>query len=303
MQIRIEPIPRDGMPATRRDRIKAGLVGSSIVHLMGVLLLVFGLPWLAAAPLSVAPAIPISLVQLAATTAAPPSPIVAPVPQAMAAMTSPSPAAAPVPAAQTPPPLAAPRKADERAAPEILAAKRSEWKQDAPAPVKGPKPDASPAAHVQRQPSPNDDLTLQLKRLAQLRQPAAPIPPNPQRQDGSGFSNLAATSLDAARAPDASYSVKDFIRAEVERRWNVEGTNLTQGDWIVDIHIVLNPDGKVKLAEIVDNPRFHADTAYRDFAFSARNAVLLSSPLVLPPDEYDIAKDIVVDFDSKQVFQ
>jgi hypothetical protein len=31
--------------------------------------------------------------------------------------------------------------------------------------------------------------------------------------------------------------------------------------------------------------------------------VLLSSPLALPPGAYSIAKDIVVDFDPKQVLQ
>jgi hypothetical protein len=304
VQIRIEPIPTDGRPdANRPDRMKRGLIGSSMIHVLGLLIVIFGLPWLAQAPLQVAPLVPVNLVQLGEKTASPPSPAIAPVPQEMATEVAQSPPTDSVPVAQTPPPLAALRKADERSAPEILAAMKSERKEEVSRPVKGPKPDVSPAAKLQRQPLPDDDLTAQLKRLAQLRQPAPALPPNPRQQEGSGFSNLTATSANAAPSPDATYSVKDFIRAQVERRWNVDGKTLTGGDWIVDIHIVLNPDGKVTLAEIVDNPRYHADSAYRDFAFSARNAVLLSSPLILPPDEYDIAKDIVVDFNSKQVFQ
>jgi hypothetical protein len=304
VQIRIEPIPTDGRPDPKHpDRMKRGLIGSSMMHVLGLLILVFGLPWLAQAPPEVAPLVPVNLVQLGDKTAAPPAPVIAPVPQAMATEVAQSSPAEAVPVAQTPPPLAALRKADERSAPEILAAMKSPRKEEISKPVKGPKPDLSPAAKLQRQPMPDDDLSAQLKRLAQLRQPAPPMPSNPRQQEGAGFSNLTATSADAAASPDATYSVKDFIRAQVERRWNVDGKALTGGDWVVDIHIVLNPDGKVMLAEIVDSPRYHADSAYRDFAFSARNAVLLSSPLILPPEEYDIAKDIVVDFNSKQVFQ
>jgi hypothetical protein len=303
MQTRIAPLRRDGMHAKHPDRMKAGLIGSSVMHVLGVLVLVFGLPWLAQAPLQVAPIVPVTLVQLGDKTASPPSPTIASVPQQMATEVSKSAPAEAVPVAQTPPPLAAPRKAEERSAPEILAAMKSERKQEIPRPVKGPQPDATPAAKLLRQPSPDDDLSVQLKRLAQLRQPAPPTPSNPRQQEGSGFSNLTATSANAAPSPDATYSVKDFIRAQVERRWNVDAKTITSGDWVVDIHIVLNADGKVTLAEIVDNPRYHTDSAYRDFAFSARNAVLLSSPLILPPDQYDIAKDIIVDFNSKQVFQ
>jgi len=150
---------------------------------------------------------------------------------------------------------------------------------------------------------PADDLAARLERLARLRQPAPPMPPNPRRQDGSGASNLTASSADAARARDAAYAVKDFIRAQVERRWNLNVTAPKGGDWVVAIHILLRPDGRVSRAEIVDTPRYRSDDAYRDFALSARNAVLLSSPLTVPAGEYDIAKDIVLDFRSKQVLQ
>jgi hypothetical protein len=97
--------------------------------------------------------------------------------------------------------------------------------------------------------------------------------------------------------------VKDFIRAQVERRWNPDRKGVKVGNWMVAIHILLDRDGTVTGADIVDEARYRSDKAYLDFALSARNAVLLSSPLSLPPGAYDIAKDIVVDFDPKRVLQ
>ena len=96
-------------------------------------------------------------------------------------------------------------------------------------------------------------------------------------------------------------AVKDFIRAQVERRWNLNESAATAHNWTVSIRIALDHNGRVLTAEIVDDPRFRDNDAYRDFAHSARNAVLLSSPLLLPDSAYDLAKDIVVDFDPRQV--
>ena len=52
--------------------------------------------------------------------------------------------------------------------------------------------------------------------------------------------------------------------------------------WAVAIRVVLHRDGTVEKAEIVDDRRYRTDPAYRTIALSARNAVLLSSPLSLP---------------------
>jgi len=132
---------------------------------------------------------------------------------------------------------------------------------------------------------------------------APPMPPNPRQQNGSGESDATAASANSAAALNATYRVKDFIRAQVMRRLNTDCNALKCGDWVVAIHIVLRPDGRISTAEIVDNSHLSSDSAYRDFAISARDAVLLSSPLTLPPGAYDIAKDIVVDFSSRQVMR
>ena len=286
----------------RMNRMRGGLIGSLALHLLVILTLVFALPWLMRVPppQPIEKIVAINLVRLGDKTAAPSSAERAPLPQEKAKEVAKSEPADAVPVVQTPPPQAAPRQAEEKSAPDMPIAAKPEQKPEIPKPVKASKPDRQLAAK-QRQPSPADDLSARLDALARLRQPPPPVPPNPRQQDGSGSSNVTAAS--AARAQDATYSLKDFIRAQVERRWNLS-VKTTKGDaWVVAIHIMLSPNGNISLAEIVDSPRYRSDSAYRDFALSARNAVLLSSPLTVPPGEYDIAKDIIIDFNSMQVLK
>ncbi|HUZ71957.1 MAG TPA: hypothetical protein VMU87_03130 [Stellaceae bacterium] len=290
------PLPADGK---RIDRMAGGMIASSALHLVAALLLVFGLPWPTFVPPPVPQIMSVNLVRLGAKTAAPPAPQHAPVPQAKATEVAKAAPAKAVPVAQAPPPPAAPHPAKTNTAPALAMVVMPARKPEVPRPTHG----ALASAKLRRQPSPADDFHIRLERLARLRQPAARVPPSPRRQDGPGLSNLTATSAGAARARDASYGVKDFIRAQVERRWNLDGSAVKGAHWVVAIHIVLDPDGHVRRADIVETQRYRSDSAYRDFALSARNAVLLSSPLIVPPGDYDIAKDIVLDFDSKQVLQ
>jgi outer membrane biosynthesis protein TonB len=293
-----------GFPPAQRtaDRMRDGLIGSLALHALVLLLAVFGLPLLAQAPPPEEHVVPVNLVALAAITAAPSAPVLAPVPQEKAHETAPDTPTPAVPAPETPPPPAEPRAKEAAQLPLTTALAPAE-KPRLPRPAKAPKPAAHPAAKQAAPPSPADELTARLKALARLKQPSPPERPEPRQQEGSGVSNLTASSAAAARARDAAYGVKDFIRAQVIRHWNLHEDAVRHDEWSVAIRIVMSPDGKVLRAEIKDDPRFRADDGYRDFARSARNAVLMSSPLTVPAEAYDIAKDIVVDFNPKQVRQ
>ena len=98
---------------------------------------------------------------------------------------------------------------------------------------------------------------------------------------------MTASSANAAPGSNATYSVKDFLRAQVERHWYWDRRRLAAaGDWAVSIHLLLNRDGSVAKAEIVDDVSHGGNPEYHDLALSARNAVLLSSPFNLPPGLY-----------------
>lgn len=286
-----------------RGRMRWGLAGSFALHALVLFLAVAGSLWLVQAPPPAEHAVTVDLVRLSDKTGGPSATEVAPLPQEQAAETSQSRPIVAVPVPQTPPPATVHEVAKKTAMSAAPAVLNPEGKRAVASGATAAKPELPPITKLKRPPSPVEELNARLTMLAQLRQPAAPLPPDPRQQSGSGVSNLTATSANADRAGDATYKVKDFIRAQVERRWNPDSTILKPGNWVVNIHIMIQPDGSVSKAEIVDDPRFSSDSTYRDFAYSARNAVLLSSPLTVPPDEYDIAKDIVIDFDPKQVLR
>src|SRR5262249_46343504 len=92
------------------------------------------------------------------------------------------------------------------------------------------------------------------------------------------------------------------IREQVEQCWNVPAGARDATDLIVEIRVLLNRDGSVLDARIVDTTRAASDTFYRTAAESARRAVLLCSPLRnLPPDRYDAWRDITLRFDPKEM--
>jgi outer membrane biosynthesis protein TonB len=281
-----------------REKLGRGFVGSLALHAVLALLILFLLPSLLSTPPEPEQVVPIDLVRLGDRTAAPPSPERAALPQEQARQTAERDVADPVPAPQTPPPpQALAPKAPVSAAPAPLPAVNPESR------TKLPKPGAPTAAKPRKEPAPADELSAKLQSLARLRQPAPPIPPNPRPQEGAGLSNTTASSANAAPGAEATYSVKDFLRAQVERHWFWDRHRIGAGDWAVSIHLLLNRDGSVAKAEIVEDPRHGADPAFHDLALSARNAVLLSSPLNLPPGRYEAVRDITLTLDPRTASQ
>lgn len=126
---------------------------------------------------------------------------------------------------------------------------------------------------------PVDELETRLKQFARLRQPDSNVAPI----DNAGTANVTASS-DAPPGSTASYSVRDYIRAQVLRRWSLNLDKLGSRNFTILLDVELNSRGIVTKAEIVDKVRYRADAIYRDLATSARNAVLLSSPLKLPDE-------------------
>jgi hypothetical protein len=123
----------------------------------------------------------------------------------------------------------------------------------------------------------HDDLTRKLNALAQLKQPQTSSKPltEPSAAD-------AASSADAVPGTEAAYAVRDLIRAQVLRRWSFNVASIGGKGFTVALRVVVARSGAVEICEILDRERYTRDALYRDIALSARNAVLLSSPLTLP---------------------
>jgi hypothetical protein len=158
-----------------------------------------------------------------------------------------------------------------RAGPQRTAALRqTESAQQAPSnPIEA-------VASLEAQPR-TDELETKLQALAELRQPdSAQSIPRLLAANGDGASGRPGRGLD------------DLIRAQVERRWNLDLATLGN-----TIRVEMTNAGVVLKAEIVDSSRT-TDPGYREVAVSARNAVLLSSPLSLPAGHYQGVMDMVL---------
>lgn len=301
----IEPLSLASPPATERERIGRGLGFSLAFHGAIALLIVLGLPSLVETPVPAPIAIPIDLVQLGATSTSLPSKIPAAVPQARAPQANGQQAPGPVPAAPVPAPAtttARPRlKVDmgsNRLALAVpptpkLPATTNQANIALPA-AKAPAPSA-PAA--------NEDLQGTLQSLTLQQQLQARTPRNDWQQDDAGSSNVTASSNAAAPGSTATYNVKDFLRAQIERRWYIAGEALKAGDFVVSIRIQLARDGRVLGADILPDASYGTNAPNRELAYSARDAVKLSSPLLLPPGTYDLVKDVTLQFRARDVMQ
>ena len=144
-------------------------------------------------------------------------------------------------------------------------------------------PPAVPPVGVTPSQKPPDELDIKLHALAELRQPS--VDTDLSKKD-LGVARQSAMSEEAEPRSYATYAVRDFIRAQVERRWGLDLRTLGDRNYSVLIRIEMTTTGAVTKAEIAETARFNTDNTYRAIALSARNAVLLSSPFVLPGGPY-----------------
>jgi len=149
-------------------------------------------------------------------------------------------------------------------------------------------------------PPPPDELEAKLRALAKLQEPSLQVE---RAERETGTSNTSATSSDAAPGSYAAYAVRDYIRAQVERRWSMDASTLGTSDFSVLVRVEITSTGVVTSAAILDTARFNADKAYREVALSARNAVLLSSPFNLPPGNYKNVMDMTLRLNPRDVLR
>ncbi|MEM9221628.1 MAG: cell envelope biogenesis protein TolA [Pseudomonadota bacterium] len=215
--------------------------------------------------------------------------------------TSPEPAAEPEPVAETPQETdPAPEPVEET---EVAALDPQETppqpSEDAAEPVKVPetvvprsRPTPPPRRERARQEQASNDA-FDADRLSALI----------NRTDGAGGgAGSAQASLGAAtgRASAAlTLSEMDALRSQMQRCWNPP-IGLAGGETIVvAVQIRLAPDGSV---ETVNDVGGGAGSLYVIAADAARRAVIQCQPYRLPPTKYDSWKDVLVNFDPRELF-
>jgi hypothetical protein len=146
---------------------------------------------------------------------------------------------------------------------------------------------------------PADDLEVRLKALSKLRQPNT----DPRLAGDAGKADLPESGEDDFSGGNGNYHSRDIIRAQVLRRWNLDTGRLGNRNFVILIHVLLKRDGTVLEADIVDKQRYTTDAAFRWIALSARNAILLSSPLTLPSGLSDQSLDMTLKLNPRDALQ
>jgi hypothetical protein len=150
-----------------------------------------------------------------------------------------------------------------------------------------------------RKTAPPDDLQSRLNALAKLRQPET----DPRVLQGLGSSTATSTSNDASAGDAATYSLRDFVRAQVERRWNLDLGLLGTRNLVIALRVVMTSAGVIADVQVVDKGRLATDAVFRRIALSARNAVLLSSPIALPAGNYPATTEMTLKLDPRDTLR
>lgn len=161
------------------------------------------------------------------------------------------------------------------------------------APRREPDKPAPPPAVVVPELQKPDELETKLESLAKLKQPETGTQP------ADGGTNR--PSAGSRNGSGTGYSVKDLIRAQVERRWNLNLNEVGERNIAISVRIVLARDGTVETIEFVQDKRVGTDQVYRSIAISVRNAVLLSSPFLLPAESYGRITDVTLTLNTRDM--
>jgi outer membrane biosynthesis protein TonB len=306
-----------------------GIALSAALHVVIVGILVAGLPRLYAPPPLEETPVAVELVTVAPETRAsranpnlPPPDAKPDVPEMEAPTAKPEPKPEPPKPASVPPSSPVVSAMPEPQSPP-------EAKPAPPVPLKPPEPKPEPPKPAEKVETPRPQEKPEPPRqIAKNETRPEEKKPEEKKYDPSQFAALlknltsqhSALSLDAppptprvaaarpssqAKAPLGSQltaSELDMVRHQIAGCWNVPAGARDAKDLVVEIRVVVDPDGTVRQATIVDQGRL-GDPFYRAAAESARRAFFnpLCRPLHLPAEKYAIWKDLVVDFSPKDI--
>jgi outer membrane biosynthesis protein TonB len=159
-------------------------------------------------------------------------------------------------------------------------------------------------------PPPKDDFASVLKTVEKLKPRPAPPKPEKKIKKDQPFAKIAQvlkrkpTTRPRRIGAVLSSSELDRVRQQIEQCWSLPAGARGAEDMVVEIRTVVNPDGRVRMADIVDSARLSQDPFFRAMAESARRAVMnpRCQPLRLPLDKYSEWRVMVLNFDPRGMF-
>jgi hypothetical protein len=207
-----------------------------------------------------------------------------------------------------PPPKSVPEQPPEIPDPVIPEPPKPEEKKPDPKPKppepkkeekKKPKP-KPPEPKKEEPKKQEEDFDSLLKNLA----PEEKEPPSKDELDKPPEKDAEAPSGALAElGAEMSISELDALRYQIAPCWNIPAGAEFAENLAVEIRVMMNRDGTVQDASVLDKGRYNRDNAYRAAADSAMRALRnpQCSPLKLPPDKYNTWKQFVINFDPRDM--
>lgn len=140
-----------------------------------------------------------------------------------------------------------------------------------------------------------DKLTSILRNVERLRD--QPQPRNEQI--------VSAEAQGPTTRRTSVFEQNEMVRAiqdQLRRCWRIDPGARGAEDIVVEIRVLLNPDGTVATAEIVDVVRMVQDGYFRSAAENAKRAISQCSPFQLPPRKYNVWRQLTLRFDPREMF-
>jgi colicin import membrane protein len=126
---------------------------------------------------------------------------------------------------------------------------------------------------------------------------------DPQRHAAAGAALNHSPSLGVAsgNAPRLTQTEIDALRAQIQACWNPPAGATEGRELIVQVRIMLKPDGSLSAEPILLNQG--SNPFFRVAAESAMRAVRRCQPYHLPIAKYDVWKDVEVTFDPRDLYR
>ncbi len=288
---------------------REGVVLSTALHGAVVLLFVFGLPSVVPRPSDT-----VITVELVLFEEPEPEPEPEPAPEETAEEVEPEPEppqqeakAVPVPVAPEPElepepePEPEPEKVEPKPEPEPAAPEAEAVPEKVVAPP--PKPTRRPVVTVamrdkhnkkHEEPKP-DQLTTILRNVERLRDQPRQRSQDTKKAETKGPTQRKASALE-------QNAMVRTIQNQLRNCWRIDPGARGAEDFVVEIRVLLNPDGSVKTVEILDVVRMIQDNFFRTAAENAKRAIAICSPFRLPVGKYEVWKQLTLRFDPRRMF-
>ncbi len=201
--------------------------------------------------------------------------------------------------AKAPDPEVAPKKVERKAAPKPRVRPRPRpkvVKRPKPKPQEPRKVAQKPKKPARKPPNQRDAIDEIAALLNKIDEPET-APRQPVRQPGQALRGTRNIDGDDARI---AADIADALRARIEECWNVPAGVRDAHELRVKVRFQLGAGGKVAGGPVVLNSMAHP--AFAAAAQSALRAILACQPYdFLPPDRYDLWRDVILNFDPSRM--